>query len=164
VLFRSYLATELLKMKTGIKPVHVPYKGAAAALNDLLGGLIDLMFDAMPVMSEQVTAGAVTPIAVTGSKRSPALPSVPTFAEAGVPDFEVAGWFGLLAPAGTPAAVAQKLRDEVAKAVAAPDVIAQFDKQGMVPVASQPAQWGAYIKSELDRWGKVVKESGIKPE
>jgi tripartite-type tricarboxylate transporter receptor subunit TctC len=159
-----YLATELLKLKTGIKPVHVPYKGAAAALNDLLGGHIDLMFDAMPVMSEQVKSGAVTPLAVTSAKRSPALPNVPTFAEAGVADFEVAGWFGLLAPAHTPAAVAQKLRDEVAKAVAAPDVIAQFDKQGMSPVASQPAQWGTYIRTELDRWGKVIKESGIKPE
>jgi len=159
-----YLATELLKMRTGIKPVHIPYKGAAAALNDLLGGHIDLMFDAMPVMSEQVKAGAVTPLAVTGTTRSPALPNVPTFAEAGVPDFEVAGYFGLLAPPGTPREIAQKLRDEVAKAVAAPDVVAQFDKQGMVPIASQPAEWGAYMSREIDRWTGVVKQAGIKPE
>ncbi len=159
-----YLATELLKMKTGIRPTHVPYKGAAAALNDLLGGHIDLMFDAMPVMSEQVKAGAVTPLAVTGAKRSPALPNVPTFAEAGVADFEVAGWFGLLAPPNTPPDIAQKLRDEVAKAVASPDVAAQFEKQGVVAVASQPSQWGDYIRSELDRWTAVVKQAGIKPE
>ena len=159
-----YLATELLKLRTGIKPTHVPYKGAAAALNDLLGGHIDLMFDAMPVMSGQVKAGAVTPLGVTGAKRSPALPDVPTFTEAGVKDFEVAGWFGLLAPPGTPPAIVQKLRDEVAKAVASPDVAAQFDQQGVVPVASQPSQWGDYIKSELDRWTNVVKQAGIKPE
>ena len=159
-----YLATELLKTKTGMKPVHVPYKGAAAALNDLLGGHIDLMFDAMPVMAGQVKAGAVTPIAVTSPKRSPTLPDVPTFAEMGVADFEVAGWFGLLAPPNTPANIVQKLRDEVAKAVASPDVIAQFEKQGVVAVASQPSQWRDYIKAELDRWGKVVKDAGIKPE
>jgi tripartite-type tricarboxylate transporter receptor subunit TctC len=159
-----YLATELLKTKTGIKPVHVPYKGAAAALNDLLGGHIDLMFDAMPVMAEQVKAGAVTPIAVTSVKRSPALPDVPTFIEMGVADFQVAGWFGLLAPPHTPADVVQKLRDEVAKAVASPDVIAQFEKQGVVAVASQPSQWRDYIRAELDRWDKVVKDAGIKPE
>jgi len=159
-----YLATELLKLRTGIKPTHVPYKGAAAALNDLLGGHIDLMFDAMPVMSGQVKAGAVTALGVTGTRRSPALPDVPTFTEAGVRDFEVAGWFGLLAPPGTPPAIVQKLRDEVAKAVASPDVVAQFDQQGVVPVASQPSQWGDYIKSELDRWTNVVKQAGIKPE
>jgi tripartite-type tricarboxylate transporter receptor subunit TctC len=159
-----YLATELLKIRTGIKPMHVPYKGAAAALNDLLGAHIDVMFDAMPVMSAQVQAGAVTPLAVTGAKRSPALPNVPTFMEAGVADFEVAGYFGLLAPPNTPPNVAQKLRDEVAKAVAAPDVIAQFDKQGVAAVASQPAQWGDYVKREIERWSAVVKQAGIKPE
>ena len=159
-----YLATELLKLKTGIKPLHVPYKGAAAALNDLLGGHIDLMFDAMPAMAEQVKSGAVRPLAVTSAQRSPALPNVPTFAESGVADFEVAGWFGLLAPPNTPDNIVQVLRDEVAKAVKSPDVLAQFEQQGVVPVASQPAQWGNYIKAELDRWGKVVDEAGIKPE
>ena len=118
----------------------------------------------MPVMSAQVKAGAVTPLAVTGAKRSPALPEVPTFAEAGVADFEVAGYFGLLAPPNTPPHIAQKLRDEVAKAVAAPDVVAQFEKQGVAAVASQPAQWGDYVKSEIDRWTGVVKQAGIKPE
>ncbi len=115
----------------------VPYRGAAPALNDLLGGHIDAMFDAMPVMVTQAKAGKVTPLAVTGTKRSPALPDVPTILEAGVP-YEIAGWFGILAPANTPQPIVQRLRDEVAKAVAAPDVVTQLDGQGMAPVASQP--------------------------
>ncbi len=159
-----YLATELLRLKTGIKLQHVPYRGAAAALNDLLGAHIDLMFDAMPVMVEQAKAGKVTPLAVTSLKRSPALPEVPTMVESGLRDFEVVQYFALFAPPHTPAAIAQRLRDEVAKAIAAPDVIAQFDKQGMAPVGSQPAQFGEYLKAEIDRWAKVIKDAGIKPE
>jgi tripartite-type tricarboxylate transporter receptor subunit TctC len=159
-----YLATELLRLKTGIKLQHVPYRGAAAALNDLLGAHIDLMFDAMPVMVEQAKAGKVTPLAVTSLKRSPALPEVPTMMESGLRDFEVVQYFALFAPPHTPPAIAQRLRDEVAKAIAAPDVIEQFDKQGMVPVGSQPAQFGDYLKAEIDRWAKVIQEAGIKPE
>ena len=159
-----YLATELLRLKTGIKLQHVPYRGAAAALNDLLGAHIDLMFDAMPVMVEQAKAGKVTPLAVTSLKRSPALPEVPTMVESGLRDFEVVQYFALFAPPHTPPAIAQRLRDEVAKAIAAPDVIEQFDKQGMVPVGSQPAQFGAYLKAEIDRWAKIIQEAGIKPE
>jgi tripartite-type tricarboxylate transporter receptor subunit TctC len=159
-----YLATELLKMKTGIKPVHVPYKGNAATLADLLGGHIDLMFDAMPVMAAQVKAGSVMPLIVTSAKRSPTLPDVPTATEAGVPDFQVDGWFGLLAPPDTPVDVVKRLRDEVAKVATSPDVVAQFATQGVLPVASEPDQWRDTIKSELDRWGKVIKEAGIKVE
>src|SRR5688572_19940617 len=127
-----YLATELLKARTGIKITMVPYRGAAPALNDLLGGHIDAMFDAMPVMVTQAKAGRVTPLAVTGNKRSSALPDVPTILEAGLP-YEIAGWFGILAPANTPQPIVQRLRDEVAKAVAAPDVVTQLDGQGMAP-------------------------------
>src|SRR5215216_2132693 len=153
-----YLATELLKSRTGIKVTIVPYKGAGPALNDLLGGHIDAMFDAMPVMVPQAKAGKVTPLAVTGAKRSPALPNVPTVMESGVPDYEIAGWFGILAPATTPPAIVQRLRDEVAKAVA------QLDSQDMQPLATQPDEWRAYLKSELDRYTRIIKESGIKPE
>jgi tripartite-type tricarboxylate transporter receptor subunit TctC len=124
------LATELLKAKTGIKLTIVPYKGAGPALNDLLGGHIDGMFDAMPVMVTQAKAGKVTPLAVTSTRRSPALPEVPTMMEAGVRDYEISGWFGILAPSNTtPAPIAKRLREEVAKAVAAPDVVAQLDSQ-----------------------------------
>ena len=157
-----YLATELLKARTGIKVTLVPYRGAAPALNDLLGEHIDAMFDAMPVMITQAKAGKVTPLAVTGNKRSPALPDVPTILEAGF-NYEIAGWFGILAPTGTPPAVVQRLRDEVAKAVAAPEVIAQLDGQGMVPVGSQPDAWRAYLASELETYTKIIKDANIKP-
>src|SRR6516165_9605461 len=159
-----YLATELLKAKTGIKLTIVPYKGAGPALNDLLGGHIDGMFDAMPVMVTQAKAGKVTPLAVTSAKRSPALPEVPTVMEAGVPDYEISGWFGILAPSNTPPAIAKRLRDEVAKAVAAPDVVAQLDSQGMEPLATQPEEWEAYLKAELARYTKIIRDANIKPE
>jgi len=159
-----YLATELLKAKTGIKVTIVPYKGAGPALNDMLGGHIDAMFDAMPVMVPQAKAGKVLPLAVSSTKRSPALPDVPTVIESGVPDYEIAGWFGILAPANTPPAIAQRLRDEVAKAVAAPDAVTQLDGQGMQPLATQPEEWRAYLKSELARYAKIIKDAGIKPE
>jgi tripartite-type tricarboxylate transporter receptor subunit TctC len=159
-----YFATELLKSKTGITAATIPYRGAGPALNDLLGGHIDAMFDAMPVMANQVKAGTVTPLAVTSTKRSSALPDVPTVMESGVPDYEIAGWFGILAPAGMPPAIAQRLRDEVAKAVAAPDVVAQLDSQGMQPLASQPAEWHDYMLVELERYAKIIKDANIKPE
>ena len=159
-----FLATELLKMKTGITAATIPYRGAGPALNDLLGGHIDGMFDAMPVMSNQVKAGAVTALAVTSTKRSAALPEVPTVMESGVPDYEIAGWFGILAPTGTPPAIAQRLREEAAKAVAVPDVIAQLDAQGMLPLATQPNEWRDYLKSELDRYTKIIKDANIKPD
>jgi tripartite-type tricarboxylate transporter receptor subunit TctC len=159
-----YFATELLKSKTGIKVTIVNYRGAGPALNDLLGGHIDGMFDAMPVMVVQAKEGKVTPLAVTSAKRSPALPEVPTIMESGVPDYEMSGWFGMLAPTGTPPAVAQRLRDEVAKAVAAPDVAAMLGSQGMAPLATQPEEWAKYLKSELDVYTKITKDANIKPE
>jgi tripartite-type tricarboxylate transporter receptor subunit TctC len=159
-----YFATELLKSKTGITAATIPYRGAGPALNDLLGGHIDAMFDAMPVMANQVKAGTVTALAVTSPQRSSALPEVPTVMESGVPDYEIAGWFGILAPAGTPPAIAQRLRDEVAKAVSAPDVIAQLDSQGMQPLASQPKEWHDYMLVELGRYAKIIKDANIKPE
>jgi len=159
-----YLATELPKAKTGIKLTIVPYKGAGPALNDLLGGHIDGMFDAMPVMVTQAKAGKVTPLAVTSAKRSPALPDVPTMMESGVADYEMSGWFGILAPGNTPPAIAKRLRDEVAKAVAAPDVVAQLDSQGMQPLATQPEEWDGYLKAELARYTKIIKDANIKPE
>jgi len=159
-----YLAAELLKLRSGINIVNVPYKGAAASLNDLLGSHIDAMFDAMPVEVGQVKAGNVVGLAVTSAKRSPALPDVPTMAEQGFTDFVVNNYFGLLAAPGTPPAVAKALRDAVAKAVAAPDLVSQFAKQGMQPVGSEPEDFGKLIKTELALWSKVIKDAGIKPQ
>lgn len=158
-----YFATELLKAKAGIQINIANYRGAGPALNDLLGGHIDGMFDAMPVMSAQAKEGKVTPIAVTSAKRSPALPDVPTIKESGYPDYEMYGWFGILAPPGTPPAIAQRLRDEVAKAVADKGVIETLGKQGMEPLATQPGEWAQYIKAELAVYGKIVKDANIKP-
>src|SRR5665647_2237177 len=158
------LSAELLRLRAGITIINVPYKGAAAALNDLLGDHIDAMFDALPVEVGQVKSGAVVGLAVTSAKRSPALPDVPTMAESGFKDFVVANYFGLLATPNTPPAIAQKLRDEVAKAVAAPDVVELFAKQGMAPVASQPAEFGKMLAADLALWTKVMKDADIKQQ
>ena len=155
------LAAELLRISAGISIVNVPYKGAAEALNDLLGGRVDAMFDAMPVQVAQVKAGNVAGLAVTSAQRAAALPDVPTMVESGFKDYVVSNYFGLLAPPGTPPAVAQKLRDEVKKIVAAQDVAELFDKQGMRPVADEPAQFGEVLSADLARWTDVIKKAGI---
>jgi tripartite-type tricarboxylate transporter receptor subunit TctC len=155
------LTTELLRLRAGMTIVNAPYKGAAAALNDLLGEHIDAMFDAMPVQVGQVKAGNVIGLAVTSAKRNAALPDVPTMVEAGYKDFVVSNYFGLIAPPDTPLAIAQKLRDEVAKAVAAPDVAELFGKQGMAPIANEPSEFGELIKTDLQRWTTVISDAGI---
>ncbi len=157
-----YLATILLRARTGIDINIVPYKGAAPALTDLLGGHIDAMFDAMPAMAPQAKEGKVTPLAVTGAKRSPALPNVQTMQEAGL-DYLITGWYGILAPPGTPPAIAQRLRDEVAKALGPKDVIDTLAGQGMEPRGTQPAEWGKYLQAELAFYSKIIKDAGVKP-
>jgi len=159
-----YLAAELLRLRSGIAIVNVPYKGAAASLTDLLGSHIDAMFDAMPVEVSQVKGGNVVGLAVTSAKRSDALPDIPTMAEQGYKDFVVNNYFGLLAAPGTPRAIAKKLRDEVAKAVAMPELVTEFEKQGMEPVGGEPEEFGTLIKTELALWTKVIKDAGIKPQ
>ena len=155
------LAAELLRISAGISIVNVPYKGAAEALNDLLGGRVDAMFDAMPVQVGQVKAGNVSGLAVTSAQRAPALPDVPTMVESGFKDYVVSNYFGLLAPPDTPPAVVKKLRDDVAKIVAAQDVAELFDKQGMKPVADEPAQFDQVLTDDLARWTDVIKQAGI---
>lgn len=157
-----YLATELLRLTTGVNITIVPYKGSAPALNDLLGGHIDAMFDFMPLMTGQVRTGKVTPIGVTGATRSPALPEVSTIMETGV-QYQITGWYGILAPPGTPAAIVQKLRDEVAKAIAAPDVAEKLGQQGMEGRGTQPGDFAKYVQSELAFYTKLTKDAGIKP-
>jgi tripartite-type tricarboxylate transporter receptor subunit TctC len=159
------LSVELLRLASGISVVNVPYKGSAEALTDLLGGRIDAMFDATPIEIPQVKERAVTGVAVTGRERLAALPEVGTFAEGGVPVFsDVSNYYVLLATPGTPAAVVQTLRDEVAKAVASPDVIALFDKQGMRPVGSQPGEVTKMLARDLARWTDVMTKAGIEPK
>jgi tripartite-type tricarboxylate transporter receptor subunit TctC len=157
------VATELLKARTGIKITGVPYRGAGPALNDLLGGHIDAMFDAMPVMAVQAKEGKVTPLAVTGAKRSFALPDVPTIQESGL-DYLINGWYGILAPPDTPPVIVQKLRDEVAKAVAPKDVVDTLAQQGMEPRGTPTADWANYLQSEMAFYSKLIKDAGIKPD
>ena len=134
-------ATSLLQTLAGLDITIVPYRGAGPALNDLLGGHIDAMVDAMPVMAIQAKEGKVTPLAVTGTKRSPALPDVPTMQELGFPTFVITGWYGILAPPGTPPSIVQKLRDETVKALKPTDVIKTLATQGMEPRGTEPAEY-----------------------
>jgi tripartite-type tricarboxylate transporter receptor subunit TctC len=159
------LSVELLRLAAGINVVNVPYKGSAEALSDLLGGRIDAMFDATPIEIPQVKSAAVGGVAVTGRERLTALPEVGTFTEGGFPVFsEVSNYYVILATPGTPPATVQKLRDEIAKAVTAPDVVELFDKQGMKPVGSQPAEATAMLAADLARWTDVMVKAGIEPK
>jgi tripartite-type tricarboxylate transporter receptor subunit TctC len=158
------LTAELLRISAGITIVNVPYKGAAEALNDLLGGRVDAMFDAMPVEVGQVKSGNVSGLAVTSAQRAAALPEVPTMVEAGFKDYVVSNYFGLIAPPNTPPAIVKKLRDETAKALASSDIVELFAKQGMVPVGNEPAQFGAMLATDLARWTDVIDKAGLTPK
>lgn len=155
-----HLSGELFKQMAGVDIQHVAYKGSAPAVNDLLGNHIAIMFDNMPSAIGHVKAGKLRPLAVTTAQRSPALPDVPTIAEAGVPGYEATSWFGLLAPAKTPAPVVAKLNASILKALADPDVKKKLLEQGAEPAGETPAQFAAFIASETVKWGKIVKQSG----
>lgn len=155
-----HLSGELFKQMAGVDLQHVAYKGSAPAVNDLLGNHIAIMFDNMPSAISHVKAGKLRPLAVTTAQRSPALPDVPTVAEAGVPGYEATSWFGLLAPAKTPAPVVAKLNAAILKALADPDVKNKLLEQGAEPAGETPAQFAAFIASETVKWGKIVKQSG----
>jgi tripartite-type tricarboxylate transporter receptor subunit TctC len=160
----AYLAIELLKAKTRIDVALFAYKGGGLALDDLLRSHVDGVLDGLPVIGPRAKAGLLIPLVVTSARRSPALPDVPTVMEAGISDYAIDHWFGILAPTDTPPAIAKRLRDEVAKAVAAPDVVDRLDQQGMEAVASEPEEWDAYLKSELARYAKIIKDTGMKPK
>lgn len=155
-----HLSGEMFKQMAGVDLQHVAYKGSAPAVNDLLGNHIAIMFDNMPSAISHVKAGKLRPLAVTTATRSPALPDVPTIAEAGVPGYEATSWFGLLAPAGTPAPVVARLNTAILKALADPDVKKKLLEQGAEPAGETPAQFAAFIASETVKWGKIVKQSG----
>jgi tripartite-type tricarboxylate transporter receptor subunit TctC len=158
-----YLATALFKSTTGANITIVPYKGSAPALNDLLGGHIDAMFDAMPMMAPQAKSGKVTAVGVTGAKRSATLPDVAAIQETGL-KYEITGWYGILAPPGTPPAIVRKLRDEATKAVMQKDVIEKLAAQGMEPRGTQPGDFAKYMQAELAGYQKIVKDANIKPQ
>ena len=157
-----HLAGELFKSMTGTYMVHFPYKGSGPALLDLVGGTMDLMFDNLPSALPHVKAGKLVALAVTSSERSAALPDVPTVAEAGVKGFEATSWFGLLAPAGTPADIVQRIQQESAKALASPALKERLLSQGANPGGTPPAEFGRFIATETKKWAAVVKSSGAK--
>jgi tripartite-type tricarboxylate transporter receptor subunit TctC len=159
----AYLAAEVLKAKAGIDVALVAYQGGPA-IDRLLASHIDVVLDDMTVIGSRVRTGILHPLVVTGAVRSPALPDVPTVMEAGISDYAFEHWFGILAPANTPPATAKLLRDEVARALEASDVVDELDRQGLRPVATEPDQWRAYLTNELAHYAKVIKQAGIKPE
>ncbi|MDM0047025.1 tripartite tricarboxylate transporter substrate binding protein [Variovorax dokdonensis] len=160
-----HLAGELFKSMTGVSMTHIPYKGSGPALLDMVGGNADVMFDNLPSSMAQIKGGKLVALAVTSSKRSSALPDVPTVEEAGGPalkGFEASSWFGLLAPAGTPADVVNRVQQAVAKALDTPAMKEKLQAQGAIPSGNTPAEFAQLIDSEHKKWAKVVKDSGAK--
>lgn len=158
----NHLAGELLKSMASIDIAHIPYKGSAPALNDLLAGQVSLMFDLVVTAAPHVKSGAVRALAVTGSKRSPVLPDVPTIAESGIDGYEVSAWFGIFAPAGVPRTIVERLNAEFTKALNDADLRQRLAKDGSEPLTSTPDEFASYLRSEVDKWAKVVKASGMK--
>lgn len=155
-----HLSGELFKMMAKVDMIHIPYKGSAPAVTDLLGNQIAIMFDNMPSAIQHVRSGKLRPLAVTTAKRSPELPDVPTVAEAGVPGYEATSWFGLFAPTKTPADVQAKLHAAIIKVLQKPDVIKKIGDQGGEVVTESQAAFGKFIAAENEKWKQVVKNSG----
>jgi tripartite-type tricarboxylate transporter receptor subunit TctC len=160
----GHLTGELFNTALGADLQHVPYKGSAQGVIDLLAGQIQMLIGGMSSVMPHIKAGRLRAIAVTGAQRSTAVPEVPTVAESLMPGFEATAWYGALAPAGTPPAITARLQGEFAKALAAPDVKQRLDNLGYVIVANTPAEFAAYIKTEIAKWAKVVKASGAKAQ
>ncbi|HET7157780.1 MAG TPA: tripartite tricarboxylate transporter substrate binding protein [Burkholderiales bacterium] len=157
----AHLSTELFKSMTGVNIVHVPHKGSAGVLTDVMGGQIAMTMDNLPPYLPQIKAGKIRALAVTPAKRSPALPDVPTVAEAGVPGYVSSAWFGLVAPAATPRDVIAKLAAEAARILQLPDVKPRIAELGAEPIGSTPAEFSAHIKSEIAKWAKVIKDANV---
>ncbi|TMH15392.1 MAG: tripartite tricarboxylate transporter substrate binding protein [Betaproteobacteria bacterium] len=160
----AHLAGELFNSMAGVKMVHVPYKGAAPALTDLLGGQVQLMFSTMPPALPHVKDGKLRALAVTSAKRSPATPELPTVDEIALPGFEANTWHGVVVPAGTPAAIVARLNREIVAILHLPEVVERLSAQGAEAVGSTPEEFAAYIRSETAKWAKVVRDSGAKAE
>jgi tripartite-type tricarboxylate transporter receptor subunit TctC len=160
----SHLSTELFKMTAGVNIVHIPYKGAAPATTDVMAGQIQLSFASTPGSLPVVKAGKVKALGVTSARRIAKLPDVPTVAEAALPGYEASVWYGVVAPAGTPRSIVQRLNTEIARIVADPAQRERMLAGDFEPTTSTPEQFAAFIKSETAKWGKVVKASGAKPE
>jgi tripartite-type tricarboxylate transporter receptor subunit TctC len=160
----SHLAGEMFKRATSLDLVHVPYKGGALAANDLIGGQIDLMFNAVPELIQHVNSGRLRALAVTSRNRYPLVPQLPTMIESGFPDFEAGNWIGVVVPAGTPKAVVSKLSADFVHALQSPDVREKLSAQGIDPIGTTPEAFGQFLRGEVEKWGKVVREVGAKAD
>ncbi|HUH94690.1 MAG TPA: tripartite tricarboxylate transporter substrate binding protein [Casimicrobiaceae bacterium] len=159
-----HMAGELFKAMAGVDLVHVPYKGSSGARTDILGGQVQMMFDAVTTMSENVKAGKVRALATSGKLRSTVLPDVPTLDEAGVPGYEATIWLGMVAPKGTPPAVVNRLNAEITRIVSRPEVKREWAAQGAVAMIMTPDEFGKYIAGDIVKWERIVKISGAKPD
>ena len=159
-----HLAMELFKSMSKTYMLHIPYKGSAPVVADLIGGQVDVMFDNMPNVIGHVRAGKMKALAVTTAQRSSQAPEIPTVAEAGLPGYEQTAWFGVLAPAGTPRDIIGRLNGEIIKVLNSADVKERFAKQGVEVRTSTPEQFSTFLRGEVDRWGKVIREAGIKAD
>ena len=157
-----HMAGELFKAMAGLDIVHVPHKESSGARTSIMGGQVQMMFDAITVMAKAAEAGKVRAIASSGRTRSAVMPSIPTVAEAGVPGYEAVIWLGLMAPAGTPKTIVEKLNSEVQRIVDLPDVKEAWAKQGAFPMHMTPTEFGKYMEQDIEKWAKVVKISGAK--
>jgi tripartite-type tricarboxylate transporter receptor subunit TctC len=160
----NHLSGELFKSMAQIDIVHVPYRGAGPAMNDLVGGHVQMFFDLMPVVLPQIAAGKVRALANAGARRPAALPNVPTVAEQGLAGFDASSWYGLVAPAKTPEPVLVKLRDEVAKALKAPDMVARIHELGSEPGTAFGKDFGTFMAAETRKWADVIRTSGAKAD
>jgi len=159
-----HMAGELFKAMAGVSILHIPYKGSSGARTDVLGGQVDLMFDAVPTMTEHIRAGKVKALGTTGTARSAVMPDVPTIAEAGVPGYEATIWLGLMAPKNTPAPIVARLNAEVAKIVANPETAKAWKAQGATPMTMSTAEFTRYLNDDIVKWAHIVKVSGAKAE
>src|SRR3569832_761662 len=157
-----HMAGELFKSMAGVYLVHIPYRGSSGARTDVMGGQVDLMFDAVTTMAEVVKSGKVKALATTGLQRSSVLPDVPTVNESGVPGYEATIWLGLLAPKGTPKAIVDKLNEAITKVTSQPDTKAVWGKQGATPMVMTPAEFEKYIQADIAKWARVIKTANIK--
>ncbi|MBB1629305.1 tripartite tricarboxylate transporter substrate binding protein [Cupriavidus sp. UME77] len=160
----GHLAGELFDSLAGVKMTHVPYKGSAQVVNAMLAGEVQLTFDSISTSMPHIRSGRLKALAVTSARRATLAPDVPTLSEAGVPGFDINGWYAVLAPAGTPSAIVERLSKEIAAVLAQPELRANLASNGYEPVGSTPAALGAHIDAEITRWSKVVKDSGARLE
>jgi len=159
-----HLSAQLFQYMTGVKWVHIPYKGSAIGLTATLAGEISLYFANIPAVFHHVQAGKLRPIALSGTKRTAAVPGIPTVAESGLPGFEVTSWFGIAAPARTPRPVVERLNAEIVRALGTPDLRERMVATGADPVGNTPEQYTSFVQNEIAKWGKVIKAAGIKGE